>query len=170
MKKLTILICVLALLLALAGLAWASPPNPGEFTITGLTTSIEPFPPEPLRSGLIKFSLTAVGNVSGDYFDGAVFTYDEWGIVRPDLSGNNRGLMTVISSTTTITSSAVVAFRGRSQITDPSPPNPEGWVEGTFTVLDGTGNYARLHGQGTYTGTMASPFTVTFTGQFHTDP
>ena len=179
MKKLTILICVLAILLALTGVASASKPEEGTFWITGYTDP-NSYEYQTLPSGRTKFSLTAFGTVSGYCFDEAGFTYDERGMVYLDLatgtgSGNNRGTMTIITNNGNV----IIRFGGKSTITDiipiPVPPYavPVGFVEGTFTVLDGTGDYAGLHGQGTYTGSMPppwEPFIVEFTGRFHTHP
>ena len=177
MKKLTILICVLAILLSLAGVASASKPEEGEFSITGSTTFYDY---EVLPSGRTKFHLTAVGDASGHLT--GTFSYEEKGNVGFDpLSGEgtwrgtNHATMTI---TNTGDSIAVVKFRGRTIITGSFPISPTlyvplGFVEGTFTVLHGTGDYAGVHGQGTYTATLPPPliqFTVTFTGQFHTDP
>jgi len=171
MKKLLILLCVLALLLSLPGVASASKPVQGTFTISGYT---DPYSVsfEQLPSGLFKFELSAVGAVAGDYFDGAGFTFDESGIVKIGPtgtgSGNNKGTMTIIASDG---SQAVIHFGGRSEITGYDDYGfPEGSVEGSFTVLHGTGQYANLHGQGKYSGGLGLVFTVTFTGKFHNDP
>jgi len=159
MKKLLILLCVLAMLLSLPGVASASPPEPGQFTITGYTTSYDW---EPLPSGLTKFHLTAAGLVTG-YFAGT-FTFEEWGIV--DLNpitgegsgrGTNHGLMTV----TTDAGEVFTRFGGQ---TDSQT------VWGNFTVLHGTGDHKDLHGQGTYTGNAGLVFLVVFTGRFHSKP
>jgi len=159
MKKLTILICVLAMLLALAGLASASKPEEGTFSITGDTTFYEY---ETLSSGRTKFHLAAAGGVTG-YFSGT-FTFEEWGIVDLDPEtgegsgrGTNHGLMTI----TTDDGETVVRFGGRAHFQN---------VWGNFTVVRGTGVYEDLHGQGEYFGDAGFVFTVEFTGRFHTHP
>ena len=159
MKKLTILICVLAILLSLTGVAWASKPEEGTFSITGYTIWFEY---ETLPSGLAKLHLKAAGDpdvvpetgVTG-YFEGA-FTFEEW-IIFDQVSGRgtNHAIMTIYPDGG---GQVDVRWGGQSYA---------GEVWGHFTVLHGSG----LHGQGTYTGDAALfGFTVTFTGRFHTDP
>ncbi|MGA9350118.1 MAG: hypothetical protein WBW48_15130 [Anaerolineae bacterium] len=161
MKKLTILVCVLAMLLALTGVASASKPEPATFSITGYTTFYEW---ETLPNGRTKFHLTALGAVSG-YFTGT-FTFEEWGEVDLDPStgegsgkGKNHGIMTI----TTAEGEAIIRFNGKADSET---------VWGEFKVLhkEGTGAYQDLQGKGKYTGNAGLVFTVDFTGQFHTHP
>jgi len=165
MKKAILPIFVLAMLLALVGSASASPPERVEFSITGETTILGW---EPLPSGLIKFYIMATGVAYGHStgvfaFEGD-FVFEEWGI-GGEVSGQgiNHGIMT-ITATPPSDSKVIIRFGGRGY----DPQN----VEGNFTVLGGTGDYAG-HGQGTYTSippTGLGLFAVEFTGQFHTHP
>lgn len=151
MKKLTILVCVLAMLLAFTGVASASEPEPGTFTIIGYTTSYEY---DTLPSGLTKFHLKAMGDVTGD-FEGT-FTFNEWGIIDPASGrGINFGIMTI----TTNKGNMVITFGGQTDSLT---------VWGRFRVLYGTGDYRGLRGWGTYTGEAALVFTVEFTSRFYT--
>jgi len=190
MKRLLILLCVLAMLLSLPGVASATPPQPGTFTITGYTTSYDW---ETLPSGLTKFHLTAQGGGEGPvddalctawygvpcqtlclamfgrpcgvagYLEGA-FTFEEWGIVDLDPTtgeGSGRGTNHGLMTVTTDAGEAFVRFGGQ---TDSQT------VWGNFTVLRGTGDHKGLHGQGTYTGNAGLVFLVVFTGRFHSKP
>lgn len=171
MKKLTIVICVLATVLALTGVASASRPEPATFTITGYTPYWE-F--GPLPSGRIRLHLTAEGapgavckeyfgkkklcGISG-YFEGT-FTFDERVTFDPDSGlGKNHGIMTI----TTAEGDVAIRFKGK---TDSET------VWGKFKVLhkEGTGVYQDLHGKAKYTGNAGLVFTVDFTGRFHTHP
>jgi hypothetical protein len=163
MKRLTILVCILVMLLSLPGVASASPPERKTFTITGCQVPET----ELLPSGLIKFRVTAEGTVSGDF--GGTFSFDEWGIVDQSWRGTNHGIMSIKTyDNGKVVGEVVISFNGRTEFFA---------VWGNFTVLQATGAYEHLHGQGTYaTGNgdpptnYALPFTVDFTGQFHSDP
>lgn len=192
MKKLTILVCVLAMLLALTGVASASKPEPATFSITGYTTFYEY---ETLPNGRTKFHLMAQegGEVPEDdalcqrwygvpcqtlclallgrpcgvtgYFTGT-FTFEEWGTVDLDPitgEGSGKGKNHGIMTVTTAEGEAIIRFNGK---TDSKT------VWGEFKVLhkEGTGAYQNLQGKGKYTGNAGLVFTVDFTGQFHTHP
>ena len=190
MKKLTRIIAVLFVLLAFAGLAAAAAPELGIFSTTGYTTNLvpsglpEPFPPvvpsefEFLPNGAIKFHISARGEpgeandafctevygapcqavCSGftgkecgtdGLFPAGSFTFEEWGLADQTFAGFNHGLMSV----TTATGQAEVRFAGSA--------NNVG-VNGDFALLDGSGEYKKLTGQGTYTGGAGPVFTVDY--------
>lgn len=192
MKKLTILVCVLAMLLALTGVARASKPEAATFSITGYTTFYEW---KTLPNGRTEFHLTAQGGGEGPeddalcmawygypcqtlclallgqpcgaagYFAGT-FTFEEWGEVDLDPStgeGSGKGKNHGIMTITTAEGEAVIRFNGK---TDSET------VWGEFQVLhrEGTGAYQDLHGKGKYTGNAGLVFTVDFTGRFDTHP
>jgi hypothetical protein len=163
MKRLILLICALAMLLALTGVASASPEEEesGTFTITGYTCYAGCYRIVKIRPDMhVEFYLTAVGEVSG-YLAGA-FTFQEWGEV--DLNptgkdygkGKNHGIMTITNDQ----GRAVIEFHGKAE---------SGTVSGDFEVVhdDCTGDYASLDGHGQYTGNAGFNFTVIFTGEFH---
>jgi hypothetical protein len=157
MKKLVTVISVLALLLVFTSAASAARPVVSTFTIAGHNTS-SPVP-EPLPSGLIKFHLTAEGDVVGD-FQGT-FDFEEWGIANPgSAQGVNHGILTL---TTTEGKTITIRFDGKTDFVN---------VWGNFRVLPDGGDPAGIHGEGTYAGDtgVTDPggnFTVTFTGRFH---
>jgi hypothetical protein len=166
MKKLILLVCLLALLLSLPGVAAATPPVDKRFFLKGDT--IGGSDPVYLPSGQMKYYLIAAGEVTGDFT--GKFEFEEWGISHPDGSGNNRKLVTITSGD----SSMIIRTQGQSQITgyeyvDGLGWLPVGWVKGTFTVLRADGDWAGYHhGQGTYSGDLrVFGFTVQYDGQFH---
>ncbi|MBM3134477.1 MAG: hypothetical protein FJZ89_04145 [Chloroflexi bacterium] len=163
MKRLILLICVLAMLLPLTGITSASPEEdePGTFTITGYTCYAGCYRIVKIRPGMqVEFYLTAVGTVSG-HLAGA-FTFEEWGEI--DLNptgkdygkGKNHGIMTITNNQGQV----VIAFHGKAE---------SGTVSGDFEVVpeECSGDYARLAGRGQYTGNAGFNFTVTFTGELH---
>jgi hypothetical protein len=196
MKKLTILVCVLTMLLALTGVASASKPKEGTFSIAGYTTFYEW---ETLPNGRTKFHLTAQGGGEGPeddalcmawygypcqtlclallgqpcgvagYFEGA-FTFEEWGIVDLDPEtgeGSGQGTNHGIMTITTLDGDGEVA--GEVLIRFGGRADLQN-VWGNFTALRGTDAYEDLHGQGKYFGNAGLVFTVKFDGRFHTDP
>jgi hypothetical protein len=167
MRKLAIFVCAVALLLAFTNVATATKPTGGTFVMQ--VTFLQEYVPTPLPSGLTKFSMTAGGIVypigESGYFAGN-FSYDEKGIVNLNTGhGTNQGVMTI----TAIEGSTVtIRFQGQTYDFQMSDPVPVGTVSGNFVVLDGTGVYEHLHGQGTYVSSVpGNLFAVTFTGRFH---
>jgi|GEM_PF-1726705 len=181
MKKATIPLSLLALVLVMTSVASASPPEPGSFSTTGYTDVLT-YEVETLPSGRTKFYLEAEGKpgamcaywfgvpnsdlcgVSGDL--NGTFTFVEWGIIDLDLSvdppegsglGTNHGILTITSSDSQLT----IRFDGRTD---------SQYVWGNYRILSGTGEYANLHGQGKYHGNAGLAFTVIYEGRFHTDP
>lgn len=156
MKKLITVVSVLVLILAFSGVASAARPEPQSFTITGHTTS---YGFDTLPSGLTKFHLTAQGTASG-YLSGN-FDFEEWGIVDLDpltLEGSGRGINHGIMTVTNDSGAVTIRFGGKTDSQS---------VWGNFRILNGEGVYRRLRGQGTYSGSAAFDFSVTFTGSFH---
>ena len=155
MKKLTLLISVLIILLALTGLASASSiPEPINFSIQGNTIALGELEQEGCK---VEFKdLTAGGSVSGGLIGS--FTYTEEGKADFCLShGTNEGFMTVVTDDGTL----VIEFKGETDLRE---------VLGEWELKSGTGDYARLEGDGTYSGdALLFEFTVAFTGQFYTD-
>jgi hypothetical protein len=108
------------------------------------------------------FNNPGLCGVSG-YFDGT-FTFVEWGNVDLDPVtmegsgwGTNHGILTITSDNGEV----IIRFDGRTDSQS---------VWGNYRVLRGTGDYANLHGQGTYHGNAGLAFTVTYEGRFHTAP
>ncbi|MBM3134741.1 MAG: hypothetical protein FJZ89_05520 [Chloroflexi bacterium] len=124
MKRLLILVCVLALLLSLAGVASASPEPPKKFRIKGDTTLIDfqGFPFVFLRS-----EGKAIQNIKG------TFNMDETLIpLGPPFT--NSGTLTITTKKDGMVS---IFFMGSSNYET---------VWGTFQVTGGTGYYATLVG------------------------
>jgi hypothetical protein len=166
-KKLTILVSAIAILLAVTGVAEASAPVEKEFTIVGKTTTFQPWPPKPLGKGPLSGLTTAEGDVYVGEEDVGDFSFEETVIFNP-ISGRgaNRGTMTI----TTNRGDVVIRFGGQTNGL---------LVQGHFAVVRGTGQYARLHGRGIYEGIadtchplppVCDGFYVDFTGRFHADP
>jgi hypothetical protein len=130
MKKLTILICVLAILLASTGVASASPAQPKKFRIKGHTTIID----------LTTFSITSEGKVI-QHIQGT-FSMQETVIpLNQDLTEFlNFGILTI---TTKKGDAVVIDFSGSSD---------NETVQGTFEVTGGTGAYQGFTGGGAYEG------------------
>ncbi len=128
MKKLILLVCVLAMLLALAGVASASPAQPGKFRIKGYTTYVDP-------SGFPVVGLQSAGKVI-QHIQGT-FTMDE---TLDYYQSTNSGTLNI---TTKKGDTVVIGFAGG---TDGAT------VWGGFWVISGTGAYANLTGGGTYEG------------------
>ena len=176
MKKLVLLVCVFVLLIVATGAVSAGKPAPDQFTITGYTTQFET---EVLPSGLTKFQATASGTVtseSEDGFDGATFTFEEWGIgsldpVTWEARGTNHGIMTITKGCddeVDICGEVVIRFDGQADLFN---------VWGNYRILQGSGQYAGLRGEGTYLGITDNPFDnpdegfyVDFSGKFHSQP
>lgn len=136
MKKLFILICVLAMLLTLTGVASASPPKPLTFRIDGHTTAIQPFPPPPPPG---TYHLTSEGGVSGDIT--GTFVMDECLLVYQEVK--NVGYIAI---TTNESGKVFILFVGGL---DPGGLT----ISGHFWVTRGTGAYRGLEGrQGGYHG------------------
>jgi hypothetical protein len=132
MKKLTILICILTMLLALTGVASASPAQPKKFRIKGYTTIIDltTFP----------FSITSEGKVI-QHIQGT-FTMNE--LLIPDFEHPtlfwNSGTLTI---TTKKGDEVSIDFAGYSTGET---------VQGNFWVTGGDGANEDLTGGGTYAG------------------
>ena len=159
MKKLILLLCVFILLIVATGAASAHNSQPGQFSITGITTSYDYRILSNDRTTV--FNLTAEGESTG-YLEGP-FTFKEWGTVdyNPETesgSGNgaNTGLLTITKKDDP-NSEVVIWFGGPSTLTT---------VSGTWKVLRGKGAWCDLEGRGVYTGDAGLEFTVTFTGNF----
>jgi hypothetical protein len=159
MKRLLILVCVLALLLSLPGAASAAKPEEGTFTIAGAATS---YTYEIRPNGHVKFYMTAAGSVTG-YFAGT-FTFEEEGEVEllppfpPGIpgKGKSKGIMTI----TTDLGQVVIKFHGKSEYLTT-------WGKFEVRHKECTGEYEGLHGDGDYIGDAGVMFTVVFTGKFH---
>jgi hypothetical protein len=159
MKKLILLLCVFALLIAATGAVSAHNSQPDQFSITGYTTQYDY---RILANGRTTvFNLTAVGNSTG-YLEGP-FTFKEVGTVdfNPETGqgsgkGVNSGLLTITKANDP-NSEVAIWFGGHSTLTT---------VSGTWKVLRGKGAWRNLEGQGEYTGDAGYTFTVTFTGHF----
>jgi hypothetical protein len=161
MKKLVLLLSVIALLIIATGAVSAATPEPDTFTISGITDSLAT---KPLPSGITKFQTVASGNVSG-HFAGATFTFEETGIGSYDLTtyearATNHGVITI---TDEAGDQVVIRYNGQADLTS---------VWGHYRILQGTGQYAGLHSEGTYLGTtdLGSGFIVVFSGDFHSEP
>jgi hypothetical protein len=145
----------LALLLVLIGAIPISSATPEMFRIVGHTTSLDSgLSPD----GFIRFQLSTAGNVSGG-FEGT-FTFEEWGMINlaPTIGlgpvvGLNGGIMTI----TTDGGQVRIAFGGAADSV---------MVSGRFYVLQGTGEYSDLRGQGIYIGNGGFLFAVQFIGTF----
>ena len=156
MKRLFILLCVLALLLSLPGGTAAAKPEEGTFTIAGYATD---YTYETRPNGNVKFHMTAVGSVTG-YFEGS-FTFEEEGEVEmlpPGIpgKGKSQGIMTI----TTGSGQVVIKFHGKSEYLTT-------WGKFEVRHKDCTGEYEGLHGNGDYIGDANVVFTVVFDGKFH---
>ncbi|MCO6451541.1 MAG: hypothetical protein J5I90_12205 [Caldilineales bacterium] len=210
MRKTSVLLIVLALLLLLTSVASAAGPDLEPFSTTGYTTNLVPnpyfdpgqlpsltnpplLPSEfvPLPTGHIKFHISAQGGPAvdndtlctalfgapcqlvcqvfagqacgtGGYFDGGSFTFEEWGLYYPlpsppfNALGANYGLMTIATDT----GEADMRFGGLAVL-----DSINGGLDavGSFQVLDGSGEYKRLKGQGDYFGDADLVFTVDYT-------
>jgi hypothetical protein len=132
MKRLTILVCILTMLLALAGVASASPAQPQKFRIKGYTTSVD------LSGYPSLVGLKAEGKVI-QHIQGT-FTMDE-DIVFGLTSITNTGVLTI---TTKKGDEVFIQFAGDTDGTT--------FVRGDFSVVRGTGAYVGLTGGGTYEG------------------
>jgi hypothetical protein len=162
MRKFALLLCILVMLIAATSAASAGKKEPDTFTIKGITQSLVT---ETLPSGITKFQTVATGTVSGNYFEGAAFTFEETGIGSYDLTtyearATNHGVMTITNGSTNV---VVIRFDGQADF----------WsVRGHYRILQGTGQYAGLHSEGTYQGTtdLGEGFTVVFSGDFHSKP
>jgi hypothetical protein len=160
MKKLVLLVCIFALLIAATGAVSAHNPQPDQFTITGYTTSYDYRTLANDRTTV--FNVTAAGESTG-YLEGP-FTFKEVGSVdfNPETgqgSGNgaNTGAL-IITKKNDPNSEVAIWFGGKSTFTT---------VSGTWKVLRGKGVWRGLKGQGEYTGDAGYPgypFSVTFTG------
>jgi hypothetical protein len=154
MKKLTILICVLAMLLAFTGVASASPEQPTGFRIEGETTAFLP-----LRTGSDECTvwLASRGDTTGD-IEGT-FRMSEYlhfntkcrDLIRDYLESGHMPEPEAIDGKLTILPEkrgwVRIGFAGETY---------EGVtrVQGDFWVIRGTGFYRHLEGEGTYDGTV----------------
>jgi hypothetical protein len=144
MKKLTILICVLAILVAFTGVASASPAQPTKFRIKGHTTIIDltEFP----------FSIASEGKVI-KHIQGT-FTMNE--TLIPDFEDPTRVWNSgTLMITTKKGDEMSIGFAGYSTGET---------VQGNFWVTGGDGAYEDLTGGGTYAGItdtcdVCNPFT-----------
>jgi hypothetical protein len=153
MKKLALLLSVIALLIVATSAVFAAKPEPNTFTITGTTAFSGS---KLLPNGHTEYYFTAEGGVE-DYFNGT-FTFQEVVDFAPD-SGKikNNGVITITTSIGT----TIVRFGGEADSAS---------VWGNFKVekKEGTGAYVDLRGQGDYTGNAAypgTPFSVTYSGK-----
>jgi hypothetical protein len=156
MKRLLILVCILALLLSLPGGTAVAKPEEGTFTIIGGATG---YTAETRPNGHVKFYMTAAGSVTG-YFEGT-FTFDEEGeveLLAPGVPGKGKseGIMTI----TTDRGQVVIKFHGKSEYLTT-------WGKFDVKHKEGTDDYEKLHGNGDYIGDAGGAFTVVFTGKFH---
>ena len=131
MRKRTMLMCALIMLLVLAGVASASPAQPKYFRIEGTTTLIDfrGFP-----SVFLKSEGRVIQHIQG------TFTMDETVLFGP-LS--NIGTLTI---TTKESDRLSIEFAGSVDMA-----KEEVW--GTFEVTKGTGVYKGFTGSGTFDGT-----------------
>lgn len=163
MKKLTLLICVLAMLPGLAGGASADAPIRDTIKVSGWLTAEPTVTPIGPNRILIE-DMQAKGTVtSSNLFKGAdFFIDDEDAIINlRALRGRNWGQITI----DTVAGKVHIEFHG--QTFDLDEITLSGSVAGQFRVVGATGDFEGLRGQGRYSGTAAFLFTLTFTGQFH---
>jgi len=162
MKKLALLLCVFMLLIVATGAASAHNSQPGQFSITGVTTSYDfKFFP---NSGITFFNTTAAGESDG-YLKGS-FTFKEWGSVNlnPETyegsgKGVNTGLITITKKNDPDTQ-VIIWYGGQLDAFAQR-------VRGTWYVVKGQGGWDDLGGHGDYAGSAGvEPFTVIFTGDF----
>lgn len=134
MKKLILLVCLLAMLLTLTGVAAASPAKPQSFRIDGHTRVSRPciqLPPPAI------YYLKSDGDVSGDIQ--GTFVMDEYLFVYTQLK--NIGYMTITANKR---DKVFIWFAG----------DTDGYsrVWGHFWVIYATGAYAGFKGGGKYEG------------------
>jgi hypothetical protein len=187
MKKLVLLLSVIALLIIATGAVSAAKPAPDTFTITGYTTSYEY---GTLPNGRTWFHVLAQSSgatleddafctallgipcqatcqtflakdcgVTG-YFTGQ-FTFEEWGEV--DLNpvtgaGSGKGKNNGVVTITAPDGTSVVRFNGKTD-------SQSVWGNFKIEKKEGTGAYADLKGNGDYTGNAGLVFSVTFNGK-----
>ena len=132
MRKRTMLMCALIMLLLLTGVASASPEQPKDFRIKGTTTLID-FKGLPL-SVFLKSEGRVIQDIQG------TFTMNEWVLFGPF---SNIGTLTI---TTKKGDRLSIAFEG---FVDMVMEN----VWGTFGVTSGTGVYEGFTGSGSFDGT-----------------
>jgi len=138
MKRLLILVCILTMLLALAGVASASPAQPQKFRIKGYTTSAsidqwDPFMVSVTSEGKVIQHIQGTFTMDEDLFN---FVY----VYGKPIPKSNSGTLTI---TTKKGDTVVIGFAGSISATT---------VSGDFWVISGTDAYAGLTGGGIYTG------------------
>jgi hypothetical protein len=162
MKKLVLLVCVFLLLILATGVASAHNSQPGQFSITGITTSYN----YRIMSNdrITLFNVTAEGDSTG-YLEGP-FTFKEWGSVNlnPETyDGSGKGVNTGLITITKLNDPAtrvIIWYGGQLDAFAQQ-------VRGTWHVVNGQGGWDDLEGHGNYTGSAGvDPFTVVFTGDF----
>lgn len=168
MKKLTILICVLAMLLAFTGVASADCLIQDTIVVSGhLTTE-----PEVKQIGPYLFieGMQASGTAASVTLfpepPGASFSIDDEDAIIDlrTLEGVNWGRITIATDEGEV----YIRFYGRTF--DLDPETMFGSVAGQFRVVGATGEFAGLRGWGRYSGDAAPVFTLTFTGWFYIPP
>ena len=162
MKWLLPLFCILVVLFASTGVAFAGSSQPQQFIISGSNTGGDS---RTLQSGRTIYNLTASGESHG-YLEGG-FTFQEWGSVdfNPATNqgsglGANTGLMTITKAGDP-NSQVIIWFGGPTTLTS---------VRGNWHVVKGKGSWSNLDGEGTYASDYVNPITtafkITFTGKF----
>jgi hypothetical protein len=192
MKRLLPLFCILVILFASAGVAFADKSQPGDFSTTGYTTNLFPTPVAqdslPTEFDFLaipsypyaKFHIKAQG---GPAVDNDALCRDIYGLSCADLCGSvvkpppSCGATGYFDGSFTFDEWAVVdlttnsgANHGLLSITtsDGMAKTRFGGnassagVSGSFTFLKGSGDYHNLKGEGTYAGIGAFVFKVDY--------
>lgn len=165
-KKLTILLCVLAMLLAFTGVASADCLIQDTIEVSGYLTNPGTVIPIGPNRILIKGMQASGTVISSDLFEGADFSIDDEDAIinLSTLEGVNWGRITIA------TDEGEVCIRFYGRTFDLDPETMFGSVAGQFRVVGATGEFAGLRGWGRYSGDAAPVFTLTFTGWFCIPP
>ena len=188
MKKLTLLICVLAILLSLTGVASAAPPKPKKntFSITGYTVDYELLRLLP-DTRQIEFHLMAAGapgplcaylygepdvcGVSG-YFEGT-FIFEEWGIVDlypicdwPFLECLDPAGFPIMKGSGQGTNEGTLTITEGSNLDEVIVIDFAGRANSQRVKGDWVLNGSGIQGSGRYKGNVGLVFTVEFKGRF----
>lgn len=162
MKRLLVMPLVLCALVAGAAPAAAGPPSPADGDWTYYLTSLTS-----REAGNTTFlygteASTFTGTFVGTAEDTFVVVCHQ---AKPDLVRTFvKGTIDFVGTVEGASGTMVVQFIGK-QTSAVCAPSAAEW-SGTWTVIDGTGNLADVHGQGTWTGPS---FDLDYTGQIHFD-